>query len=53
MIRARYYGKRARRFIYKIFKSRASFNRARRGLAKRRIRLKQTRTPYFRRRRIY
>lgn len=52
MIRAKYYGRRARKWIYKKYRSWRSFKKARIALGKkRRIRLKQTRTPYFRRRR--
>jgi len=39
MIKARYYGKRIESWVYKTFKSRASMMRAKRGLAKRGIKL--------------
>ena len=38
-MRARYYGKRIKRWVYKTFKSRASMKRAQRGLKQRGIKL--------------
>jgi len=38
-MRARYYGKKIKRWVYKTFKSRASMMRAKRGLARRGIKL--------------
>lgn len=32
-MRARYYGKKIKRYVYKTYKSMASFNRSKRGLA--------------------
>ena len=47
-MRARYYGKKIRKWVYKKFNSRASMMRAKRGLAKKGIKLK----PLPRRRKI-
>ena len=47
-MRARYYGKRIRRWVYKTFRSRASMKRAQRGLRKKGIYL----APLPRRRKI-
>lgn len=47
-MRARYYGKRIKRWVYKNYKSMASFRRSQRGLRKRGIKL----SPLPRRRKI-
>jgi len=47
-MKARYYGKKARRYIYKVYRSMASFRRSQRGLRKRGIYLR----PLPRKRRI-
>ena len=50
-MRARYYGKRIRKWVYKTFKSRASMLRARRALYKKRgIILMPTMSRYWRKR---
>lgn len=44
MIKAKYYGKRIKRFVYKTFKSKASMLRAKRGLKTRGIILTAVKT---------
>ena len=52
MIKARYYGKRIGKWVNKTYKSLSKFKKARIALRKKKgIFLKQTKTPYFKRRR--